>query len=176
MNIRNAMKGKVYVVGDDIDTDSIIPARYMTSADPSHLGSHAMEDLDPVKYPTPFLGKNGLSEYDIIVAGRNFGCGSSREHAPIALNAAGVRAVIAKSFARIFYRNSVNGGIILPIETADDISGSLATGDVIEIYMETSKLRDGKGNSYSFLPFGKVKDIIDAGGLTEYNRKRLGIR
>src|SRR3989344_3286361 len=116
-------KGMIYVLKDHVDTDVIIPARYLNSMDPVYLGVHAMEDLDPREYPIKFIGEGGRSNYKIIVAGDNFGCGSSREHAPIALRAAGnkeegvdlkrrqqgVEIVVAHSLARIFYRNCVNG-------------------------------------------------------------------
>lgn len=174
--ILSTIKGRAYVVKDNIDTDVIIPARYLTTMDPEQLKLHAMEDLDPKQYPIPFLSKEGNCSYQIIVAGKNFGCGSSREHAPIALHAAGIEAVIASSFARIYYRNSVNGGIILPLESIEDITEKIETGHIIEINLLENKIKNLAGSvkgTYRFKPFGPVKDIIEAGGLTEYNKKKL---
>jgi len=174
----NIIKGKVYVVGDNIDTDVIIPARYLTTMDSEILAKHAMEDLDPKEYPIPFLNKDGTCNYQIIIAGKNFGCGSSREHAPIALRAAGVEAVIATSFARIYYRNSVNGGIILPLESELYLPHYFKTGDKVEINLGEkplmkSYIEDTVTSCFSIKPFGPVKDIIEAGGLTAYNKRRL---
>jgi 3-isopropylmalate/(R)-2-methylmalate dehydratase small subunit len=173
--------GKVYVVKDDIDTDVIIPARYLTTMDMKELAKHAMEDL-PKEY-SPFLNKDKSCDYKIIIAGKNFGCGSSREHAPIALKGAGIEAVVAPSFARIYYRNSVNGGIILPLESADDLTGFFRTGDEAEIEMHASGpmisnlscADENEGRLYGIKAFGPVKEIIDAGGLTNYNKKKLGL-
>lgn len=176
--IPSIIKGKAYVVKDNIDTDVIIPARYLTTMNPEQLKLHAMEDLDPKQYPIPFLNKEGKCDYQIIVAGKNFGCGSSREHAPIALHAAGIEAVVAASFARIYYRNSVNGGIILPLESEEDLTDKIETGYIIEINLSENiinNLASLEGGKYRFKPFGPVKDIIEAGGLTEYNRKKLGL-
>lgn len=131
--MKTRMQGRVYVVENNIDTDVIIPARYMNTMDPAVLRKHAMEDLDPKQYPVPFLNPDGSCNYNIIIAGKNFGCGSSREHAPIALRAAGVEAVVALSFARIFYRNCVNGGHLLPLESTLDLTDVFKTGDEVEI-------------------------------------------
>jgi len=171
------IRGKVYVVGNNIDTDVIIPARYLTTMDPKILAKHAMEDLDPEQYPAPFLNKDGTCDYQIVIAGSNFGCGSSREHAPIALRAAGVEAVVAASFARIYYRNSVNGGIILPLESTLDLTDAFKTGDEVEIDLRGSPVVQSyaKGQAYPIKPFGPVKDIIEAGGLTAYNKRRLNL-
>ncbi len=164
------IKGKAFVVMDDVDTDQIIPARYLNTMDPASLAQHAMEDLDR-QFGT--FQTNGQSPYTFIVARNNFGCGSSREHAPIALAAAGIKAVIANSFARIYYRNSINGGhSILPLETDADLTTEIKTGDELEINEENlsfQNLRSGK--HYSFKDFGPVKDIIGAGGLTAYNKQ-----
>lgn len=172
------IRGRVYVVGDDINTDLIIPARYLTSMDPKDLGPHAMEDLDPKEYPLPFLNEDGTCDYNIIVARKNFGCGSSREHAPIALHAAGIKAVVATSFARIYYRNSVNGGIILPLESALDLTALFSTGDEAEIGLLGSPYilnHNHEGRLFPIRDFGPVKNIIEAGGLTAHNQKRLGL-
>jgi len=171
------IRGKAYVVGDNIDTDAIIPARHLTTMDPSYLGKHAMEDLNPEENPIPFLNEDGTCDYKIIIAGNNFGCGSSREHAPIALHAAGVEAVVANSFARIYYRNSVNGGIILPLESEENLTRQIKTGDNIELRLlkVPTLLACYVGTSHFLKPFGPVKDIIEAGGLTNYNKARLGL-
>jgi len=167
----SVIKGKAFVVGNDIDTDQIIPARYMVTMEPAELAKNAMRDLDP-KYGA-FLDAQNKSAYQIIVARNNFGCGSSREHAPIALAAAGIKAVIANSFARIYYRNSINGGrSIYPLETADNISEQVKTGDELEIDLDkliVKKVSDGK--TFQIKDFGPVKEIIDCGGLTAYNKK-----
>lgn len=174
------ISGKVYVVGRDIDTDLIIPARHLNDPNPSYLAKHAMEALDPKKYPIPFLNKDGTCDYRIIIAGSNFGCGSSREHAPIALAAAGIQAVIAPTFARIYYRNSINGGArIFPIESIKDLTNVVQTGDNITINLEAKMVymdvlemgADGQAIG-KVRDFGPVADIIEAGGLTAYNKKR----
>ena len=165
----NIIKGKAFVVGNDIDTDQIIPARYMTTMDPQELAKNAMRDLDP-KYGA-FLDAQNKCAYQIIVAGNNFGCGSSREHAPIALAAAGIRAVIANSFARIYYRNSINGGrSIYPLETTDNITAQIKTGDELEIDLDKLTVKKA-GATFNIKDFGPVKEIIDCGGLTAYNKK-----
>jgi 3-isopropylmalate/(R)-2-methylmalate dehydratase small subunit len=149
--------------------------------EPAELAKNAMRDLDP-KYGA-FLDANNKCAYQIIVAGNNFGCGSSREHAPIALSAAGIKAVIANSFARIYYRNSINGGrSIYPLETAADISAQIKTGEELEIDLDkltVKKLSDGSSaaltasKEFQLKDFGPVKEIIDCGGLTAYNKKQL---
>ncbi|MDR1453397.1 MAG: 3-isopropylmalate dehydratase small subunit [Candidatus Margulisbacteria bacterium] len=164
----NIIKGKAFVVGDNIDTDQIIPARYLTTMDPQTLAQNAMRDLDP-KYGA-FLDTENQGAYQIIVARNNFGCGSSREHAPIALAAAGVKAVIANSFARIYYRNSINGGrSIYPLETADAVSARIKTGEELEIDLEKLTVKKSDGQTFALKDFGPVKEIIDCGGLTAYN-------
>lgn len=174
-NTNKYIKGKVYVVGNDINTDLIIPARYQTTMDAKELAKHALEDLDPKEYPIPFLNKNGVCDYNIIIAGRNFGCGSSREHAPMALREAGIEAVVALSFARIYYRNSINGGIILPLETTLDLTDFFQTGDEVIIDLYSMPIISSKKNQQTFpiKSFGVAKKIIDAGGLTAYNKKRM---
>lgn len=169
----NIIKGKTYVVLDNIDTDQIIPARYLNTMDPKELAKHAMEDLDP-KYTPKFLNKDGSCDYQIIIARNNFGCGSSREHAPIALAAAGIKAVVANTFARIYYRNSINGGHkIYPIETAAKIAEETNTGDEIEIDLDKLTVRNlSQNKKYKAKDFGPAKEIIEAGGLTAYNKKK----
>ncbi|MDR2431319.1 MAG: 3-isopropylmalate dehydratase small subunit [Candidatus Margulisbacteria bacterium] len=163
------IKGRAFVVGDNIDTDQIIPARYLTTMEPSTLARNAMRDLEP-KYGA-FLDAQNKCPYQIIVARDNFGCGSSREHAPIALAAAGIRAVIANSFARIYYRNSINGGrSIYPLETAADLS-PVKTGDELEIDLDKLTVKISGGQTFALKDFGPVKEIIDCGGLTAYNKK-----
>jgi len=172
----NIIRGLVYVVGDHIDTDVIIPARYLTSMDRASLAQHAFEDLDPKKYPTPFL-VDGRGNYQFVVAGRNFGCGSSREHAPIALSGAGVQAVVASSFARIFYRNAVNGGIVLPLESGVDLTEFIRTGEELELRVDPVSpqlVNVTQHQQWELNPFGPVAEIIAAGGLTAYNKARLG--
>jgi len=165
----NIIKGKAFVVKDDIDTDQIIPARYMTTMDPKELAKKALKDLDP-QYDR-FLNDDGSCDYQIIIARNNFGCGSSREHAPIALSAAGVKAVVANTFARIYYRNSINGGRkIYPLETdIRTISDEIKNSDEVEIDLDNQIVK-ANGKEYSIKDFGPVKDIIDAGGLTAYNK------
>ena len=166
------IQGKVYVVGDDINTDAIIPAKYLNTMNPQFLGKHVFEGLDKNKYFIDFLNKDKTCNYKIIVAGKNFGCGSSREHAPIALHSAGIRAVVAYSFARIYFRNSINGGIILPLETEFDLSGKIQTGEELKILLSEFKIINLTTNETYFIkPFGPVEDIIEAGGLTNYNKK-----
>jgi 3-isopropylmalate/(R)-2-methylmalate dehydratase small subunit len=166
------IKGKAYVVLDDIDTDQIIPARYLNTMDPAELAKNAMEDLDP-QYTPKFLNSDGKCDYQIIVARNNFGCGSSREHAPIALAAAGIQAVLSNSFARIYYRNSINGGRkIYPLEVMEIMADETKTGDEFEIDIDNLKAKNiTQGREYNLKSFGPVKEIIDAGGLTAYNKK-----
>lgn len=154
------MQGKVYKFGNHVDTDLIIPARYLNTHDPAELAKHCMEDADP-----EFAKKVGKG--DIIVAGENFGCGSSREHAPIAIKAAGVSAVIAKSFARIFFRNAINIGLpIVELQETDEIK----EGDILDIDVEKGIVTDkNTGNIYKTEPFPPfMKNIIDKGGLINY--------
>ncbi len=153
--------GKVFRYGDNVDKDVIIPARYLNSFDPADLAGHCMEDIDK-----DFVAN--VKKGDIIVAGKNFGCGSSREHAPIALKAAGVGCVIAETFARIFYRNAINIG--LPILECPEASHEIGAGDVVEVDFDSGILRDHtKGTQYqgqAFPPF--MQQIIQAGGLANY--------
>jgi 3-isopropylmalate dehydratase small subunit len=158
--------GKVWRFGNDIDTDLIIPARYLNTSDPRELAAHCMEDADPT-----FSGK--VEAGDIIVAGKNFGCGSSREHAPIAIKAAGVACVIGATFARIFYRNALNIG--LPILESLEASEEIGEGDRIEVELESGMIRNlTTGKSYSAKPFPPfMRELIEAGGLISYVRKQL---
>ncbi|MCS7117030.1 MAG: 3-isopropylmalate dehydratase small subunit [Nitrososphaerota archaeon] len=155
--------GKAHKYGDNIDTDIIIPGHYLKELDPKKLAAHAMEGIDP-----DFIKK--VKDGDFIVAGKNFGCGSSREHAPLALKYAGIRAVLALSFARIFYRNAVDGGYLLPIEIYEDTYRRIDDGDMLEIDLNKNEVRNlSKGEVYRIKPFPEiVKKIIDAGGLFAY--------
>ncbi len=152
--------GTAHRYGRDVDTDVIIPARYLNTSDPVELGKHCMEDLD-----AGFVGK--VEAGDILVAEENFGCGSSREHAPISIKAAGVSVVIAKSFARIFYRNAINTG--LPIMEAPDAVDGISDGDKVTVDADTGLItNETAGVSYQAQPFPPfIKDIIEGGGLVE---------
>ena len=160
------IKGKIWKFKDNIDTDVIIPARYLNTSDPKELALHCMEDYD-----SEFVKK--MDQGDIIVAGRNFGCGSSREHAPIALKAAGISCVIAPSFARIFFRNAINIG--LPIFESEEITNQCSEGDLLEI--DTTKgtinnLSKDKVCKTNLLP-EFIQKLISAGGLREYVKEEL---
>jgi 3-isopropylmalate dehydratase small subunit len=160
------IKGKTWKFGTNIDTDAIIPARYLNTSDPEELARHLMEDADP---DFPKKVKRG----DIIVAGSNFGCGSSREHAPIAIKASGIQAVIATSFARIFYRNTFNIG--LPIFESPEASIGISEGDEVEIDADKGTIknltRDEEYEANPIPPF--MQELIKAGGLIEWTKKRL---
>ena len=154
-------KGTVFKYGDNVDTDVIIPARYLNSSDPAELATHCMEDIDK-----EFV--NRVNKGDIIVATKNFGCGSSREHAPIAIKAAGVSCVITETFARIFYRNAINIG--LPIIECPEAAGEIEDGDVVEVNFDTGVITDvTKGTSYKGQAFPEfMQKIIAAEGLVNY--------
>ena len=158
-------KGRVFKYGDNVDTDVIIPARYLNIADPKELATHAMEDID-----ADFVKK--MQPGDIVVATRNFGCGSSREHAPLVLKENGVSCVIASSFARIFYRNAINIG--LPILECEAAANSIDDGDTVSVNFDTGVItNDTKGESYqaaAFPPF--IQSIIKAGGLLKSLKER----
>jgi 3-isopropylmalate dehydratase small subunit len=160
------IRGKVWKYGDNIDTDVIIPGRYCHIVDPVELGKHALADLDP-----DFVTK--MTRGDIIVAGTNFGCGSSREMAPIAIKAAGVSAVVAASFARIFFRNAINIG--LPIFQSAEAAQVIANGDELAIEPESGVIRDlTRGEQYQAAAFPDfIQDIVRLGGLKPYVEKRL---
>lgn len=156
-----AAKGHVFKYGDNVDTDVIIPARYLNSSDPKELAAHCMEDID-----TEFVKK--IAAGDIIVAGKNFGCGSSREHAPLAIKTSGVSCVIAETFARIFYRNAINIG--LAIIECPEAAREIAAGSEVEVDFDSGRITDRtSGKSYqgqAFPPF--MQKIIDCGGLVPY--------
>ena len=153
--------GKVYKFGSNIDTDAIIPARYLNTFDPQELARHCMEDADP-EFP------NKVKPGDIIVADKNFGCGSSREHAPIAIKGAGVSCVIADSFARIFYRNAINIG--LPILESPEAAKAIQEGDELEVELENGQIKNLRtGELYQATPFPDfMQGIMDQGGLINY--------
>ncbi|MDP4092813.1 MAG: 3-isopropylmalate dehydratase small subunit [Bacillota bacterium] len=159
-------QGKAIKYGDNVDTDVIIPARYLNTSDPAELASHCMEDLDK-----EFLKK--VDKGDIMVGGKNFGCGSSREHAPIAIKASGISCVIAETFARIFFRNSINIG--LPIIECLEASKDISDGDNVEIDFETGIIiNKTKGKTYTGVPFPQfMQEIISADGLISYIKKQF---
>ena len=159
----NIIDGKVWTFGDNIDTDLIIAARYLNTSEPKELAKYVMEDADPEF-------KNKVKAGDIIVAGENFGCGSSREHAPIALKAAGVSAVIAKSFARIFYRNAFNMGLTI-LEL--DESSELKEGDILTVDLDNGTIKSKNNNkTYKFTPIPPfMQELVSCGGLMNYAKK-----
>ena len=184
--VESLIRGKVYVLGDDVDTDQIIPAKYLmyNPADPAerhHFGRHALEAVPAAVAGLPngnvsFVDQseqtNTKSQFSIIVAGKNFGCGSSREHAPLALAEAGVTAVVAEFYARIFFRNAVNGGYLIPFETPSRLIDVLLTGNQVLIDVAAGRLTDeANGKSYPLNPLGEVAPIIEAGGVFNYARK-----
>src|SRR5258708_22308920 len=169
--------GPVYVVRDNIDTDQIIPAQYLNlvptiEEEYVKLGAYAMAGLPESLYSTRYVKEGQLdSEYPIVVAGRNFGCGSSREHAPIALGSAGCKVVLAESFARIFFRNCVATGELYPCECADRLCDLVKTGEVVTVDLDAASVTTQKdGKVYRFKPLGDVRPVVDAGGLFNYAR------
>ncbi len=163
------LRGRVHRYGDNVDTDVIIPGRYCNLTEAKDLAAHCLEDLDPT-----FV--NRVQPGDLLVAGENFGCGSSREVAPITIKAAGVTAVVAKSFARIFFRNSINIG--LPIFECPAAAEETETGDELELEVETGVVRNRtKGKVYQAAPLPpEVRAIVDAGGLIEYVKRRVAAK
>lgn len=160
------LRGRVHKFGDHIDTDVIIPARYLVMTDEKELAKHCMEPIKPTF-------AESVSPGDIIVAGENFGCGSSREHAPLAIKGAGISCVIAKSFARIFYRNAINIG--LPILECANAAEEAEDGDLIECDLETGIIRNlTKGTQHQAEPFPEfMRQILESGGLINFVRRRL---
>ena len=160
------LRGKVHLFGNDVNTDEIIPARYLNRIEPAFLAAHCMEDADPefVKKARPG---------DILVAGRNFGCGSSREHAPIAIKAAGIACVVAESFARIFFRNAINTG--LPIVTCPEAARDAHAGDEMEVDLAAGEVRNRTtGRAFTFPPFTQeIQEIIAAGGLMPFVKRQV---
>ena len=160
------VKGKAWIFGDDVDTDIIIPAKYLNTSDPKELAAHAMEGSGD-----EFA--KGVKKDDIIVAGKNFGCGSSREHAPIAIKEAGISVVVARSYARIFYRNAFNIG--LPIFESDELVDNVTQGDDIEVDAETGVIKNlTNGKEFKAEPIPEfMQELITAGGLVEWTKKKI---
>ena len=160
------IRGRAWKYGDNVDTDAIIPARYLNTSLPEELANHCMEDVDPA-FASEF------SSGDIVVAGSNFGCGSSREHAPVALKASGVGCIVAASFARIFYRNAINIG--LPILECPHAVADIQAGHMLEIELEDGLVRNvSTGRDFRATPYPDfMLKIVEAGGLVEYTRRRL---
>lgn len=175
---KSVFSGPVYVVRDNIDTDQIISAQYLALVptipdEYEKLGSYALAGLPESIYKDRFVKDGAVdSEYPIVVAGKNFGCGSSREHAPIALGSAGCRVVLAESFARIFFRNSVATGELYPCELTERLCDTLKTGDVVTVDLDAQTVTvKGSGKVYKFKPLGDVRPVVDAGGLFNYARQ-----
>ncbi len=181
--MENVIRGAAYVLGDDIDTDQIIPAEYL-SYDPSdpeerkYFGMYACSGVPDGQRGLPdgnrpFVREGEFTnDFAIVIGGRNFGCGSSREHAPLAIAEAGVKAVVAEFYARIFYRNCVNGGYLVPCESTQRLVDEIRTGDEVELNLETGQITSHRtGKSYEIKPLGEAKPIIDAGGVFEYARQ-----
>jgi 3-isopropylmalate/(R)-2-methylmalate dehydratase small subunit len=176
--MQSVFSGPVYVVSDNIDTDQIIPAQYLNLVptipeEYEKLGSFAMCGLPESLYPKRYVQEGQLdSKYSIVIAGRNFGCGSSREHAPIALGSAGCKVVLAESFARIFFRNCVATGELYPCEVTERLCDKLQTGDVATVDLDAATLKVEKGGKvFQLKPLGDVRPVVDAGGLFNYARK-----
>jgi 3-isopropylmalate/(R)-2-methylmalate dehydratase small subunit len=176
--MQSVFTGPVYVVRDNIDTDQIIPAQYLNlvptiAEEYEKLGSFALCGLPESQYQTRYVGESQLdSRYPIVIAGRNFGCGSSREHAPIALGSAGCKVVLAESFARIFFRNCVATGELYPCECADRLCEALNTGDVATVDLDACTVTAQSGaRTFRFKPLGDVRPVVDAGGLFNYARQ-----
>jgi len=161
------LRGRAHCYGDNVNTDVIIPARYLTTSDVDELAAHCMEDIDP-----EFVRK--VHPGDMMVGGENFGCGSSREHAPLALKGAGVSCVIAKSFARIFFRNAINTG--LPALVCPDAAAAIGDGDELSVNLAEGRIEDATtGRTYRSEPFPEfLRQVIAAGGLVAYTKARLG--
>jgi 3-isopropylmalate/(R)-2-methylmalate dehydratase small subunit len=175
---KSVFTGPVYVVRDNIDTDQIISAQFLNLVptipeEYEKLGSYALDGLPKSLYPTRFVAEGKLdADYPIVVAGKNFGCGSSREHAPIALGSAGCHVVLAESFARIFFRNSVATGELYPCEITERLCEVLKTGDVVTVDLDTQTVTvKNTGKVYHFKPLGDVRPVVDAGGLFNYARQ-----
>jgi 3-isopropylmalate/(R)-2-methylmalate dehydratase small subunit len=176
--MQTVFSGPVYVVRDNIDTDQIISAQFLNLVptipeEYEKLGSYALAGLPESLYPIRYVKEGQLdSDYPIIVAGKNFGCGSSREHAPIALGSAKGRIILAESFARIFFRNSVATGELYPCEIMERLCDTLKTGDEVTVDLDAATVTvKNTGKVYRFKPLGDVRPVVDAGGLFNYARK-----
>jgi 3-isopropylmalate/(R)-2-methylmalate dehydratase small subunit len=185
--VQTVISGKAYVLGDNVDTDQIIPAQYLTynpaiPAEYRMFGKYALCGVPPAQgglpkghIPLHDESDEFISPYRIVIGGKNFGCGSSREHAPIALAAAGIQCVIAEFYARIFYRNCVNGGYLVPIETPTRLADVICTGDELSVDLVKNQLTNiTTGESFALNPLGDVKPIIEAGGVFAY-AKQVGM-
>ncbi len=182
--MKTLIEGPVYVLGDNIDTDQIIPAEYLTynpalAAEYKMFGKFALSGVPTAqgglpKGHLPFHGPDDefISPYKIVLGGKNFGCGSSREHAPIALAAAGIECVVAEFYARIFYRNSINGAYLIPVECTARLIDTICTGDVLRVDLELSILTNiTTGQTWPLTGLGEVTPIIEAGGIFSYAKK-----
>ena len=172
------IRGSAFVVKDNIDTDQIIPAQYLNLVptvpeEYEKLGSYALCGLPRDRYPIRFVQEGrARSTHSVVIAGRNFGCGSSREHAPIALGAAGCQAVVAESFARIFFRNCIATGELYPVEITTRLCDAIRTGDEVELDLDANTLKlVGTGKTFAMRALGDARPVIDAGGIFEYARK-----
>jgi len=163
------LKGKAHKYGADVNTDVIIPARYLYLSEPDELAEHCMEDIDP-----EFLSR--VEPGDVMVATTNFGCGSSREHAPLAIKAAGISCVIARSFARIFFRNAINTG--LPLLESEEAADKIETGDTVEVDLSSGTIKNlNSGMTFTAKPYPAfMSELIADGGLIEHTKKRLATR
>jgi len=176
--MQSVFNGPVYVVRDNIDTDQIIPAQYLNLVptipeEYEKLGAYALGGLPESLYPTRYVKEGQVdSDYPIVVAGRNFGCGSSREHAPIAMGSARCRIVLAESFARIFFRNCVATGELYPCEITERLCETLETGDEVTVDLDTATVTlKNSGKVIKFKPLGDVRPVVDSGGIFNYARK-----
>jgi len=181
--VQDIIKGTAYVLGHNIDTDQIIPAKHLvySLSDPEESKKYGAYALSGLPDAVAGLPKGNIkfvadgehrSAYQILIGGKNFGCGSSREHAPAALQIAGVTAVVAESYARIFYRNAVDGGFLLPFESEQPLMNEIRTGEDLEINIPAGTLKNlTRSTSYRLRPLGDVLDIVKAGGLFPYARK-----
>ena len=181
--MEQTIAGRAYVLGDDIDTDQIIPAEHLvySLSDPEEKKNYGKFALSGVPEDNAGLPEGNKlfveegkfeSEYTIIIGGKNFGCGSSREHAPACLKIAGIQAIIAASYARIFYRNSVDGGFFIPFESSDKLINNIRTGDNLTVNVEVGALTNNSSNqTFKLQPLGEVAEIVKAGNIFEYARK-----
>jgi 3-isopropylmalate/(R)-2-methylmalate dehydratase small subunit len=181
--VKKVIEGKAYVLGDDIDTDQIIPAEYLVfnpaiPEERARFGEYALSGVPPAQAGlpqgnVPFVAPGAAkSEYKVIIGGSNFGCGSSREHAPLALAEAGIEVVVARFYARIFFRNSVNGGYLIPYETPVSLTGKVSTGDTVRIDLNTDTLTNlSTGETFALTPLGDILPILEAGDVFEYAKK-----
>ncbi len=181
--MEKVIEGRAYVLGNDIDTDQIIPAEHLvySLSDPEEKKNYGKYSLSGVPIENAGLPEGNIkfveegkfqSQFSIVIGGSNFGCGSSREHAPACMEIAGVKAVIAESYARIFYRNSIDGGFFIPLETKESLIESIKTGDSLSIDLKSYTLKNITQNkTFQLNPLGDVIDIIEAGNIFEYARK-----